>query len=132
MEKWVAGIIGSIGFMLSYAIDGIGLAVVVLIGVMAIDYATGLMAAWHNQELSSRIGTRGFVRKLYVLLLIGALSITETLVFGSEHVADGVAIAYIAVELISITENGVKMDAPMPGALKKLLDIMKSKTQSDE
>jgi len=132
MEKWIATIIGSIGFLLSYAIDGMGLAIVVLIGVMAIDYATGLMAAWHNKELSSQKGTRGFIRKLYVLLLIGAVAIAESLVFGSEHAADGVAIAYIAVELISITENGVKMDAPMPPVVKRLLDIVKSKTESSE
>lgn len=132
MEKWIATAVGSVGFLVSYAIDGMGLAVVVLIGVMGIDYITGLMAAWHNQELSSRVGTRGFIRKLYVLLLIGALSIAESLVFGSEHAADGVAIAYIAVELISIAENGVKMDAPMPGVVKNLLDIIKSKTQGNE
>lgn len=129
MEKWIAGITGTVGFLISYLVDGVGIAVAILLAVMAIDYATGLISAFVNKTLSSRIGTTGFARKLYILLLIAAVYLVESILFGSEHVGDGIAIAYIAIEFISITENGVKMGAPMPPFVKNLLAIVKSKTE---
>ncbi|MGE7129563.1 hypothetical protein [Lysinibacillus xylanilyticus] len=43
MEKWIGAISGLIGALVSYAVDGLGMAVTVLIGFMAIDYITGIM-----------------------------------------------------------------------------------------
>lgn len=123
MEKWIAKITGVIGFLVSYLVDGLGLAVTILLAVMALDYATWLIAAFVNKQLNSRIGTTGFARKLYVLLLIAAVYLVESILFGSEHVGDGIAIAYIAIEFISITENGVKMGAPMPPFVSELFLI---------
>ncbi|MGE7932104.1 phage holin family protein [Viridibacillus arvi] len=132
MEKWIATITGTVGFLVSYLVDGVGLAVTILLAVMALDYATGLIAAFVNKQLNSRIGTTGFARKLYVLLLIAAVYLVESILFGSEHVGDGIAIAYIAIEFISITENGVKMGAPMPPFVSELLSMVKSKTEGKE
>jgi len=128
MEKWIATVTGTIGFLISFLVDGVGIAVTILLAVMTIDYITGLISAFVNKELSSRVGTTGFARKLYVLLLISAVYLVESLMFETGHVGDGIAIAYIAIEFISITENGVKMGAPMPPYIKNLLDIVKSKT----
>ncbi|MBK3495331.1 phage holin family protein [Viridibacillus sp. YIM B01967] len=132
MEKWIAGITGTVGFLVSYLVDGVGMAVSILLAVMALDYATGLIAAFVNKQLNSRIGTTGFARKLYILLLIAAVYLVESILFGSEHVGDGIAIAYIAIEFISITENGVKMGAPMPPFVSDLLSMVKSKTEGKE
>lgn len=132
MEKWIAGVIGSTGFLVSFIVDGVGIAVAILIAVMAIDYATGLISAYINRELSSRKGTTGFLKKLYVLLLIGTVYLIEKLILDSEHLGDGVAFAYIAIEFISITENGVKMGAPMPPYVKNLLDMVKGKTNGGD
>lgn len=132
LEKWATSAIGSIGFLVSYLIDGLSLAVVILIAVMFIDYVTGLMQAWHNKELSSRIGMAGFIRKLYVLLLVGSVYLVEGLLFETGHAGSGVAIAYIAIEFISITENGVRMGAPMPPYVTNLLDIMNNKKDGDK
>lgn len=129
MEKWIAWTTGGIGSIISLLIDGMGLAVTILIAIMGIDYVTGLMQAWYNKQLSSMVGMRGFIRKLYVLLLIAAIYLCEDAIFGTEHVGDGVVIAYIAIELISITENGIKMGAPMPPYIKSLIEIVKDKTK---
>ncbi|OMC83618.1 hypothetical protein BK128_18080 [Viridibacillus sp. FSL H7-0596] len=132
MEKWIATFTGTVGFLISYLVDGVGMAVSILLAVMALDYATGLIAAFVNKQLNSRIGTTGFARKLYVLLLIAAVYLVESILFGSEHVGDGIAIAYIAIEFISITENGVKMGAPMPPFVSELLSMVKSKTEEEK
>ncbi len=43
MKKWIAAVSGAIGTIVSYSVDGLGMAVTVLIGFMAIDYLTGIM-----------------------------------------------------------------------------------------
>lgn len=139
MESKVALISGVIGAIISYMFDLMGVAVSILILFMLVDYITGLVAAGINRELNSRIGLHGFARKLYILVLIGmvyalefaALHYTDFDIFGGA-IGDGAAWAYIAIEFISITENGVKMGAPMPPFVKNLLKIIKDKTGLNE
>lgn len=119
--------------------DLVGVAVTILIFLMFMDYITGLIAAGINRELNSRVGLHGFARKLYILILISAVYAIEYLgvyyadfaVFGG-HIGDGVAFSYIAVELISIAENGVKINAPMPGFMKRLLKLAREKIDESE
>jgi toxin secretion/phage lysis holin len=135
MENKIAVVTGVLGAIVSYMFDLVGVAVSILILFMLADYITGLVAAGINKELNSRIGWTGFIRKLYVLMLIGLVYALEFMtghyvdfdIFGG-YIGDGAAFAYIAVELISITENGVKMGAPMPPYIKNLLKIVKEKT----
>lgn len=135
IEQKIALISGFLGAIVSYMFDSIGVAVSILILFMLVDYVTGLIAAGINRELNSRIGITGFVRKLYVLMLIGVIYALEFTaghytgmdIFGG-HIGDGAAFAYIAIEFISITENGVKMGAPIPQFIQNLLKIVKDKT----
>jgi toxin secretion/phage lysis holin len=139
MENKIALITGILGAIVSYMFDLVGVAVSILILFMLADYTTGLVAAGINKELNSRIGWTGFVRKLYILVLIGMIYALEFTagqyvdfdIFGG-YIGDGAAFAYIAIEFISITENGVKMGAPMPPFVKNLLKIVKEKTGMDQ
>lgn len=135
MENKIALITGIVGTLVSYMFDLVGVAVSVLIFFMALDYVTGLISAAIRGVLNSRIGLIGFARKLYILILISAVYALEFLaghyadfdILGG-HIGDGAAFAYIAIEFISITENGVKMNAPIPNVVKQLLKIVKEKT----
>ncbi|MFF5995167.1 phage holin family protein [Lysinibacillus sp. KU-BSD001] len=111
----------------------------ILILFMLADYITGLVATWINKELNSRVGLTRFARKMYILVLIGMVYALE---FTASHyvdfdilggyIGDGAAFAYIAIEFISITENGVKMGAPMPPYIKNLLKLVKDNTGMNE
>lgn len=129
MEKYIASITGVIGAFISFAVDGLGMAVVVLIVMMGIDYISGLMVGIVQQNLNSRIGWNGIVRKLYYLLLVGAVYSISYVVPGIEFAGDGIAIALCAMELISITENGSKIGLPMPKVVQDLLLIVKDKSE---
>lgn len=139
MENKLAWFTGIIGAVVSYMFDLMGVAVTILILFMLVDYITGLVAAGINRELNSRIGLHGFARKLYILVLIGmvyalefaALQYTDMDIFGGA-IGDGAAWAYIAIEFISIAENGVKMNAPMPPFVKNLLKMIRDKTGLNE
>ncbi|MFB6465397.1 phage holin family protein [Cytobacillus sp. Hz8] len=111
VDLLIKGTVGVIGAVISYLVDGLGLAFVILLGMMTIDYTTGIMAAIVNKNLSSSIGRNGFIRKMYVILLIGAIYMLASVVDGLKYIGDGVTIAYILIEFISITENGGKLRA---------------------
>ena len=128
MEKWIATVSGVVGTVISYSVDGLGMAVTVMIGFMAIDYITGIMSGIVNRNLNSRVGFNGAMRKIYYLLLVGSVYLLSVVIPGIEYAGDGAAIAFCVLEFISITENGTKMGLPMPDVVKNILAIVKDKT----
>lgn len=127
---YMKAIITVVASLVSYLVGGFGLAFTVLLGLMAIDYVTGLMVAIYKKNLSSKVGSRGFIRKLYVILLIGAVYLIEQITFEQVgYIADGVAVAYCVMELVSIVENGGKLNVPLPKMLKDLILVLKPKSE---
>ena len=132
LEKWIAIISGIVGSIVSYAIDGLGLAVSVLIVMMIIDYITGILCAIVNKNLNSRIGYIGIIRKFYYLLLIASIYAISLVIPNIGFAGDGAAISLCVLELISITENGVKLGLPIPKFVKDLLLVIKEKEGEDK
>ncbi|MFJ7891282.1 holin family protein [Lysinibacillus xylanilyticus] len=132
MERWIAAVSGAIGTIMSYSVNGLGMAVTVLIGFMAIDYITGIMSGIVNQNLNSRVGFNGIIRKIYYLMLVSSVYLLSLVIPGIEYAGDGAAIAFCVLEFISITENGTKMGLPMPDFIKNILAIVKDKTGEGE
>lgn len=116
-----------VGTLFSIVANGLGLSFTILIIMQAADYATGLIAAATKSELNSSVGFKGIAKKIYVLILVGIVYLLEVNVLGTTHLADGVAIAYIVMEFISITENGGKMGAPIPPIVSKLIERLNGK-----
>ncbi|MFT4415330.1 holin family protein [Fredinandcohnia humi] len=128
MDKlhWVSLGFGSLGVIWSVMVGHLGLAVSVLILMMALDYSTGLISGWINKELNSAKGTRGFAKKLLILILIGGVYLLEKVVFDTQHIGDGAAFAYIFIEFISITENVGKAGVPL-GPVENIIAVLKEK-----
>lgn len=129
--KMVIGIITSI---ISIFTGLFGLMFTVLLGLMAIDFITGFISAWANGTLQSSKGYRGLFKKIYTMLLIGAVLLIEIAVLKSNGViTDGVSGAFAVIEFLSIVENGNKMGIKIPNFLQKLITTMKSKVgETDE
>lgn len=132
MERWIAAVSGAIGTIVSYSVNGLGIAVTVLIGFMDIDYITGIMSGIVNQNLNSRVGFNGIIRKIYYLMLVSSVYLLSLVIPGIEYAGDGAAIAFCVLEFISITENGTKMGLPMPDFIRNILAIVKDKTGEGE
>ena len=109
---------------------------VVLIGVMIVDYMSGMLKAWGNEELSSRVGLRGIVKKLSYLMLVCVAGVVDWLLWsGLRQVGITldfgfcfgliVTIWLIINELISILENLDALKVPMPGFLKNVVKHLK-------
>ena len=113
----------------------------VLIIVLIIDYATGMVSAWHNSELSSKKGIWGIIKKIcYVALVFVGMSVDYliynalsslgvaidcTLFFGLL-----VTIWLIINELISILENLSKIGVPLPKFITSVVTRLKNTVEN--
>ncbi|MFW5436262.1 phage holin family protein [Paenibacillus apiarius] len=123
---------GFVGSFISWMVGGLGLVFVVLLGLMVMDFATGIMAGITGPGLSSSKGRNGFIRKLYIIILIGAVYLIEiTVLKSSGVVGDGVAIAYCVIEFISIVENGGKLGVPL-GPVQNIIEVLKGKEKGEK
>ena len=126
--------IGVVGSFLASLFGGWDAALATLILFMGIDYLTGLIVAgvFHNSRksengaLESRAGWKGLCRK-GVTLIIVLIGCRLDLVMETNFIRDGVVIAFIANETISIIENAGLMGIPIPSAITNAIEILKKK-----
>ena len=138
MKSYICTIIGIVGGAVSAALGGWDLGLQVLLGFMAVDYVTGLIVAgvFHSSEksetggLQSAAGWRGLLRK-GVTLLIVYVSCQLDRLMNTSFIRDGVLIAYTANELLSIVENAGLMGVPIPGAIRRAIDILKDEEEEE-
>lgn len=111
-----------------------GIMVVIWIAAMALDYLSGTLAAWLSGEWSSAVARDGLKHKGGMILVVVVASLADiTLSIICGHlpvemtwpvlVLPLVLAWYILTELGSILENAVKMGAPIPQWLMKLLTV---------
>ena len=126
--------IGAIGGVIASAFGGWDAALSTLLIFMGIDYVTGLIVAgvFHKSQksksgsLESRAGWKGLCRK-GVSLLIVLIACRLDILMGTTFIRDGVIIAYIVNEIISIVENAGLMGIPIPAVITKAIEVLKSK-----
>ena len=129
-------VVGAVGAFISSLFGGWDEALTTLVIVMAIDYLTGLIVAgvFHkskkseNGGLESRAGWKGVCRKCVTLLMV-LVAVRLDLTIGTNFIKDGVVIAFIATETISIFENLGLMGVRIPSVLEKAIDILQKKSE---
>lgn len=134
MKDIFVTVTGVIGGFVSYLFGGWSSAMTTLCIFMAIDYLSGLVVAGvfkgskktDSGALSSKVGFKGLFKKLMVLMFV-LISSRLDMTLGTTIIRDGVCIAFIANELISIIENAGLMGVPIPKPIKKALDLLQSK-----
>ncbi len=114
------------------------MALQTLVTFMIIDYITGLMVAgiFHsssktpNGKIESRACFKGLCRKCMALLFV-LIACKLDAIIGTEYIRDAVVIGYCGSELISITENAILMNLPVPEAIKNAIEILTQKKEGD-
>jgi toxin secretion/phage lysis holin len=125
--------------MIASALGGWDGALATLLGFMAVDYVTGLLVAgvFHRSDksdsgaLSSNAGFRGLTKKGVMLLMV-LLGARLDAFLGLSFFRDSVIIAFLTNELISILENAGLMGIPIPAALRRALDLLRSREDGRE
>lgn len=118
--------------------------VYILIGVMSIDYVTGLICGAMGKSkktetgyLASHEAWKGLLKKgviLLVVLLANLLDIAVSKGAGItvEAVMGATCLWFIASEGLSILENVASMGVPVPKILIRMLEIMREKGDAPE
>ena len=135
-KTWQAVIAVALGGLSAY-MRMMFIPLVILIAVMIIDYMSGMLKAWGNEELSSKVGLRGIVKKLCYLMLVCVAGVVDWLLWsGLTQVGISldfgfcfgliVTIWLIINECISILENLDALHVPMPKFLKNVVKHLKN------
>ena len=117
MEKYFnmpAVVIGLFGGFLG-GFDKLTHAVILF---MIIDYLSATLIAIYNKQLSSEIGFKGIIKKIFILLTIG-VAVEVNKIVPDIPLREMVLSFYITNEGISILENICKINA-VPQELKQV------------
>lgn len=114
---------------------------IVLILMMAIDYITGIAAAWVQHELSSRTGIVGIIKKISYLFAVAVAVVVDYVIANAVVAAKPeltglnvfgllVTVWLILNECISILENLSEIGVPLPAFLMSIVKRLKKTTES--
>ena len=144
MWKKILEILAAIGGAIASFFTTMPPLVYVLIGVMSIDFLTGLMCGalgkskkTENGYLASHEAFKGLMKKMLIILVVVlaacldyAVSLGTGITF--EATMGATCLWFIASEGLSILENVASMGVPVPAILLNLLEIMRKKGDGQE
>lgn len=137
MKETICTITGVVGSFIAGLFGGWDTSLVTLLLFMGIDYITGLAVAASGKSpksdtgrLSSKIGWRGIAKKCVSLLLV-LVAVRLDITLGTSYIRDAVCIAFVANELLSITENAGLLGVPLPTVITKAIELLQSKGKGE-
>lgn len=134
MKATLYTVVGVTGAYLTHFFGGIDTLLKVTCFMMGFDYVTGVIVAlvFRNSPKSatggvnSMVGFRGICKKLVMAGMIGVANHLD-IALGTDYIRAGVMYTFITNETISIIENAGCMGIPIPGILRKAIDILAEK-----
>lgn len=112
---------------MGYLFGGWSAILGVLMVFVILDYATGIAAAGEAGELRSKVGLIGIARKVFIFAMVAVAHLVDTVLGDGHLLRDATCFFYISNELLSIIENGGRLGAPIPPAIRKAVDVLKGK-----
>ena len=116
---------GGVGGFLTYIFGEFDSMLKVLFVFIVLDYITGVLKAVYNEEISSKIGLKGIIRKVAMLIVVIA-SVALEKVFNIP-LRTFVICGFIANEATSLLENA-SVIIPLPDRLTDALAEIKKDT----
>ena len=142
--KKVSEILAAIGGAIASFFINMPPLVWILIGVMSLDYLTGLITGamgksnkTANGYLESHAALKGLLKKsLIILVVLLAALLDQAVSKGAgiqfEAVMGATCLWFIASEGLSILENVALLGIPVPKILLRLLEVMRAKGDGPE
>lgn len=123
---WIKGFFALVGGSITALLGGWDLALQVLVLFVVLDYITGLVAAWHEKRLDSRVGFRGIAKKILLFVPV-AVGYWLDVLLGQEILRSLAIWFYLANEGLSMLENLGRCGVPILAPLKDALEQLKKK-----
>lgn len=129
MENWISAVLSVITTTFLWLIGGIDVAFLCLIVAIALDYISGIIKAYSTKTLSSRIGFRGLVKKIAVLILVMLSVVVDRITINNGGIRTLVIYYFVANEGLSVIENLAQAGLPIPKKLKDALKVIKKENK---
>lgn len=126
MKEFICSLLSTIGYLFIYLVGGWDVALQCLVIAIALDYISGIMKAYINKTLSSRIGMRGLIKKLGLLIIVMVGTLVDRATGNTGAVRTLVIYYFVANEGLSILENLGQAGIPIPQSVKKALKALKN------
>lgn len=125
MKEIFCTIISGISTTLVYLFGGFDVALSCIVIAIALDYISGLIKAFYTKQLSSKIGFKGLLKKIGILILIMVSVLVDRVAGDTGAIRTLVIYYFVANEGLSIIENLAATNIPIPSVLKKALKAIK-------
>lgn len=114
------------GSWLGFFLGDLDIFIYSLVVFVICDYISGIIRAGFERKLSSKIGFKGILKKIMIFIIVGIANICDkNLIKNQAMIRSSIIFFYIANEGLSILENALAMDLPIPKKLKILLEQFK-------
>lgn len=123
---WVKYVTAIAGGFLTSLLGGWDIALKVLVLFVVLDYITGLVAAYFDQSLNSKVGFKGIAKKIMLFVPV-AIGYWLDLLLGQEILRNLAIFFYLANEGLSMVENLGRAGVPFPDPIKDALMQIKGK-----
>lgn len=114
------------GSLIGFFLGDMDIFIYSLTAFVICDYISGIIRAGFERKLSSKIGFKGILKKIMIFIIVGIANICDkNLIKNQAMIRSSIIFFYIANEGLSILENALAMDLPIPKKLKILLEQFK-------
>ena len=122
---------------------GLPVIIWILIGVMSLDYITGIMCGFMGKSpktetggLSSQAAFEGLMKKVLILMVVGLAAMVDKAIASAASiemvaVTGATCLWFVASEGLSVLENAAAMGVPIPKVLMKALEIMRKQGDNE-
>lgn len=132
MKEFICAALAGLGTFLTFIFGDWDVALQCLVIAIALDYISGIIKAFVNKELSSKIGVKGILKKVGVLVIVALAVLIDKVTGESGAVRTLVIYYFVANEGLSIVENLGEAGLPIPDVIKKALKSLKSESKGKQ
>lgn len=129
MKEFICAAIAGLGTFLSFLFGDWDVALQCLVIAVALDYISGIIKAFVNKDLSSKIGLKGLLKKVGVFIIVALAVLIDKVTGESGAVRTLVIYYFVANEGLSIVENLGEAGLPIPDVIKKALKSLKNESK---
>lgn len=129
MKEFICAALAGIGTFLTFIFGEWDVALQCLVIAVALDYLSGVIKAFVNKELSSKIGFKGLLKKVGVFVIVALAVLIDKITGESGMVRTLVIYYFVANEGLSIVENLGEAGLPIPDVIKKALKSLKNESK---
>ena len=129
LDKVISLIASEVATVFIFLVGEIDVALICLLIAIVLDYISGIIKAFNTKQLSSKIGFKGILKKIGILVLVMLAVLVDRVGGNTGAIRTLVIYYFVANEGLSILENLGEAGIPIPNAIKKALKVLKDQSK---